>query len=322
MSKDVVYQGALNGRFYSLAPVPQPGRSFVSSALSMAWTPGSGRGLTVSRTFCRGQLPFDGDLNEDSTSLAYDDSGSGVWRLWLREETRSVGRNAVEERAVQLAHGEDPDTLLYRMQKGDRVAYLEKARQELLQEALPQIRIVPLVVVSGRLWIGRRAAVEDRTYVHQLRQVFGDLEPDPLLWNETESDWVSCSGATLSAFVSSRSGELAGDVVLTEVDIRGRSIQVKAADNADEVRALMKAVTQTVSETVVRRMCFEVYRDGSPICVHCDAHGLYRGMPVRSVGGLPHERIRRRFDDVLYAAGRIRSVMTDLVQKASEQEES
>jgi hypothetical protein len=233
---------------------------------------------------------------------------------------RTAGRNALEERAAALALESDPDTPLSKLQKSDRLEFIEQARGQLLQVALPKIRIVPVVVMDDWLWIGRRACATDRGYVHMLRPLFGDLELSAVLWDEAESGWSSCSYATLLAFLDAKGGELSSDVVLTEIEVRGRSMQLKAGDAADEVRAVLKQVTETASEAAVKRLTFEVYRDGVPIVVDADQQGLFRATPMKSVGGLPHERLRRRFSDVRYAASRVQAVMAELVAKAQAEE--
>ncbi len=318
MAQDVVYSGPLNGRFFKVSPVLQPGRSLVDVCLEHAWSAERSAGSPSYRSFCRSAVPHDGDLGEDPDLLSYDDDGTGVWRLWLREESRKAGRAAIEERAAELVVEQYPDTPLLKLQRSEKKDILARAKRDLLRMAVPSIRIIPLVAMSGWVWIGRRACAKDRTYVHLLRQVFSSLELDPLLWDPDEAGWTSCSYATLLAFVRSTNGELAPDVVLSEIDVRGRAIQLKAADSAEDVRAVLREVTKSTSEASVSRLSFEVYRDGTSIVLDADEHGLHRGAPAKSAGGLPHERISRRFGDVRYASGRVREVMMGLVKQLEE----
>jgi len=237
----------------------------------------------------------------------------------MREEMRKAPKAAIQHLASRLALELDPDTSLEKMQRSGRLEVTERAKRDLLKVAIPQIRVVPVVAGTDWIWVGRKAAVTDRTYIHLLRQVVGDLEPDPLLWSE-DGGWSSCSYATLLAFTKAKAGELAPDVYLCEVDVKGRSVQLKASDSADEVREVLKHLTSAVSETSVRRMAFEVMKDGVRIAVDVDGHGVCRVSPMRSSGGLSHERIARRFGDARYAAARIRAVMEELVAEFEEGE--
>ena len=317
MSRDSIYSGALTGRFYRLGERLDRNTSLVSACEGLSWSSSSSP-VAFSRTFCESCLPYEGDIGEDTGDLAYHDSGSGVWRMWLREETRKVSKMAVEQYAAKIALKEDPDTSLKKMQRSDRLRVTQMARLDLISSCVPQIRVVPIVVIDDLLWIGKRSSVKDRTYIHLLRQVVGDLEEDSLLWND--GGWSSCSYATLKEFCSVKAGELAPDVHLSDLHVHGRSIQVKASDGAEDVRKLLSQMTASVSETGVKRLSFEVMRDGVRIEVDADAYGVFRAVPMRSPGGLPHERVRRRFEDVLYAASRIKTVMSEIVARYEEEE--
>lgn len=313
MATDVVFTGPLNGRFFKVAPSPIAGTSFVESAMKLAWESGTGKGLSFVRRFCTGVVPYDGDLGEDPTPLSYSDGGHGIWRLWFREESRTVGRNAVEERASSMALDRDSDTSLSNLPRSVRKELMDEARRELLKVVVPKIRIVPVMVSSEWAWIGRRTAAEDRSYVHVLRSVLGSLEFDPLVWDADETEWTACSYATLLAFVKAQGGELAPDVFLTDIEIKGGSVHLKISESEDEVRSMVERLCHTAADGSVKKLTFEVHKDGTPISIDIDAEGLYRGRPLRSAGGLPHDRISRRFADVRYAAGRAGQVMKDLV---------
>jgi hypothetical protein len=315
---DVMFKGPMVGRFFRLSSGPE-GSSLVEACSEYAAVEDRGVGSSFYRAFCRGVLPNDGQLGEDPTELAYRDGGSGVWRFWLREETRTASRGAIHERALRIAMEEDEGTPLDRMQPRERKDMLERARRELLRQVVPSIRILPAVVVDDWLWIGGKGTASDRTYIHLLRNVFGPVEPDPLLWSDTGFGWTTCSYATLQAFIQSKAGELAPDVVLSSITIKGRSIQVRAADGTDASRAVVKQVAKTSSESAVKTLSFEVQRDGTPILVEVDMDGVFRGEPMKSFGGLPQERIRRRFDDVRYAAARLKELMAELVAQAEEE---
>jgi len=316
---DSIYKGPLNGRFYRLSSALKRGTSLVDGCSRHSWVEGQGRGLRFYRSFCRGTLPHDGCLQEDPTDLAYADGDSGVWRLWFREETRKVGRSSVEEAAARMALDNDEGTPLSKMQRREKKQLLEQARRELLMHVIPSIRVVPVVVVDDWLWIGRKASVSDRSYVHMLRHVLGSLDVDPMLWSNDGPGWTACSYATLQAFVRSAAGELAPDVALTKVDIRGRSLHVRATQSADDIRSVLQEVARSTSEASIKKLSFEVYIDGTPIVVESDKHGVFRADPLRSAGGLPDERIRRRFGDVRQAAVRLRELM---VEKVAELEDS
>lgn len=141
-----------------------------------------------------------------------------------------------------------------------------------------------------------------------------------MLWSPGDVGWSAFSYAAMLSFVNSKDGQLAPDVLLTQVEARGRSVRLRAMDNADEVRAIMRQMTQVASEASVRRLSFSVYKDGLEICLEADEHGLFRVVPARSVGGLPHERIKRRLDDIRYASTRISSVMSDVIRQIEDDE--
>lgn len=317
MSQDPVFSGSLSGRFYRLGAVLSKGSSFVDLARRQAWVP-DGPVLPVSRGFCQGAPPHDGNLGDDPSDLSYQDSGGGIWRAWLREETRKVPKMAIQQRASAIALELDPDTSLSKLQRSAHDRIVDQAKVELMKDVIPNARVIPIVFGMDWLWIGKKGCSTDRSYVHILRQVVGDLYFDPVLWGDG-GGWSSCSYATLLAFTRSRGGQLSSDVCLSEVDVKGRSIHLKASDSADEVRHVLKHMTSAVSETSVHRMSFEVLKDGVRIGVDADPHGLYRVSPMRSSGGLPHERIHRRFDDARYAATRVREVMADLVRGVEEE---
>jgi len=313
MATDAVFAGSLSGRFFRIAPRPAVGTSLVAGAMEQAWRIDAGKGRAFVRRFCAGTVPHGGDLGEDPTPLSYNDGGTGIWRMWFREESRTAGRNAIEERASSMALDQDSDTSLVNLPRSVRKELLDSARRELLQSAVPKIRIVPLVMSGDWLWIGRRAASDDRSYVHVLRSLLGELELDPLVWDADETEWTACSYATLLAFVEAQGGELAPDVFLTDIEIKGSSMHLKISDGEGEIRSMVKRLCHTAVDGSVKKLTFEVHKDGVPIAIDLDAQGLFRGRPLRSAGGLPHDRISRRFADVRYAAARVGQIMKGLV---------
>lgn len=318
MAVDSVFKGPLTGRFFRLSSCVSPGSSLVKDAMENAWSEGSGQGTPFSRRFCRGTVPHDGRLIDDDIDLSYCDDGTGVWRLWIREESRTAGRNTVELLASKMALQLDPDTPLHKMLRSRRSEIVSEARFQILCDAVPNVRIVPVVVVGDLVWIGRKSASTDKGYPLFLRHVLGDMKPCSMVWDELDLGWTQCSYAALLAFSSSNGGQIAPDILLTHIDIRGSSMQLKTADNNDEVQSIVSKITENVSEAAVKKLSFDVFVNGSAISLDIDEHGLSRCTPMRSMGGLSHERIRRRFSDVTVASSRLGELLSGLVSKVSD----
>lgn len=315
MSDDPVFSGPFSGRFYRLDRAMDLGSSLVSRALMAAWvgTPAA----VFERGFCRGSSPHDGDLGDDAVDLSYCDGGTGIWRLWIREDSRKVPKSAVMELAARLAFDRDPDTSLRQSSRSVRSSLEEAARYALLKQAIPATRVIPVVAgrdEGGWIWIGRSGCASDRSYVQFLRSVVGDLELDPVVWS-SDGGWATSSYATLVASTKVRGGRLAPDVFLRGIDVKGTSLHVKASDGVD-IGALLEKMGAS-SETSVRSLSFEILKDGVSVQVDVDAHGVCRVSPMRSAGGLPADRLRRRFSDARSSCGRVRSVMADAVEEAS-----
>jgi len=299
------------GRFYSLSSPPHPNESIASKCVGHAWSEKLGSGLPFSRGFCRGVMPYDGDILNPLVDLSYDDDGHGVWRLFLREEERSAGKMLVQTRAHEMALEADPDSPLSCLHGTAKKRLMEDARKDVLERVLPKMRIVPVLVSDDWAWVGRRSVSSDRSISILLSRIFGASEPDPLVFDE-DTGWSSSSYAVLKGIVESGS-RLSPDVTLLDIDISDKSVSIKATGVEDTARLMLEAVEGHVSETSVKRMSFEVYSDGCSTVIDVDSKGFYRGMPPRSVGGLPHERVLRRFSDVRQSSLRIKEVMHELV---------
>ena len=312
MSGDGLFARSLVGRFYRLKQPIERNTSLLKIADPHAWEKGREVGRSFYRGLCDGDPPYEGDLGASDIELAYDDGGSGIWRLWIREEERSVSRKQIESRATVLARADDPDTPLKKRQRSNQVFLKSQARADLLQEATPKLRVVPVLLTQEWAWIGRRASVDDLAYGLLLGRLVGSVQPDPIVWApDGDLGWSAASMAVLFAFLESESTNLAPDVMLCKLDARGHSLSCKATDDIETVREVLREFTQNTGSVLIRALSFEVYQGGDSILVEVDRHGVFRVIPSRSRGGLPAERIKRRFDDALCAARRVGEVMKE-----------
>lgn len=311
MSKNAILLGPLVGRFYSLALPPGPGGVLVSRCSAFAWEDGAGKGLPLVRRFCCGDVPHGGDLAEDTVPLSYNDDGHGIWRLWLREEERRAGRMHVEQRANEIALEWDPDTPYSFLRGSTKKRAQEEAKRDILETALPTLRIAPVVISDEWAWVGRRASATDLKLQVLLSKLFGEAEVDPVVFSE-DMGWSTAGCAVLRALVD-KGSVFAPDVKLLDLDIQGKKISMRSSGAVEMARTMLASVEGEISETSVKRLSFEVYNNGCSTVLDVDSHGLCRGFPARSVGGLPHERIGRRFKDVRTGAGRVKEVMGELV---------
>jgi len=121
--------------------------------------------------------------------------------------------------------------------------------------------------------------------------------------------WEAFSYATLFQFVDSKGASLDDDVELCEVQTKGSSLRCRVTENTEASVDVLGKLLHSGTEGTVEKMSFEVYRHGSTVKVEVDKHGVFGLRPSRSAGGLPAERIRRRFMDGIESVDRVRSVM-------------
>jgi len=280
------------------------------------WTKQDSAGKIFHLGWCRPDPPYDGEIEVIPEKLIYADDGHGIWRCWIRQDTRGVGRTAIESMASSLATTEDPDRPLQRRQPRERRAFFDAARERLLKIALPQIKIIPVLLTEHWVWVGSRNC-DDTPLKALLRPMAGGVTVDPVAWSpstEKSSDaegWNALSLATLLVLPLCDGNELALDVTLQEVTIKGDSIRVRSKQDALIVREAISTLTKAVESVEVSRLSFEVTLHGSAVGVNLDCNGLYRAEPAPIRGGFFHEGIKRRFDDALAAARRAGAVMRE-----------
>lgn len=316
---DAIFARSFAGRFFRMSSPLKRSTSLHGLVQEHGWVESMGSGQPFARAFCVGEPPFNGSLDESTMDLAYDDGGTGVWRLWLREEERTAGRRQTEALAVQMALQDNPDSPLKKRHRSEQKQLLERAKIDILKTASPKMRIIPVISSSDWVWIGSRSSATDLELSAFLSHVLGRIQSDPLIWTPGNGlGWSVYSMTSLLAFLEVEAGQIASDVSLTEIDVQGRSMTCKATDSASVVRDVMREFAKSSSDAVVRRLSFEVYKEGNCITLDVDQHGVFRALAPSSVGGLPHERILRRFNDVFFAAQRINSVLNELHSKFEE----
>jgi hypothetical protein len=259
----------------------------------------------MSRGWCREQLPHSGELREETATLGYDDDDTGMWLLWLREEERTASRRAVQTLAANISV-EEYGSNFSDMNREEQEEMKEVARDRLLQRAVPKMRVMQFVVAREWIWVARRAL--DDSYRNLLFPLVGATNYDVVAWDEDRHGWNALSLAALQAYLESDSGFLDADTELIEVRFKGDQIGCQTADASEEIRRAMSTLFEA-SNAGVTQLSFHVHMHGEIVRVDIDPHGVFRGMPPRSSGGMLHERLSRRFANFREAAERVGEVM-------------
>lgn len=316
MNTDITV-GPISGRFYRHKNPPSPGCSLLDAIADSRWHEHKSTGKAFHLGWCRPDPPYDGEIECDPEKLLYADDGHGIWRCVIRQDRRMASRAAVESMAAKLATDQDPDQPLGRRQSHEKKEFYERAKTALLKMALPQIRIVHVVLTTQWIWVGARDC-DDVATKALLRQIAGGVMVDPVAWSpglpETEAGaegWNELSLATLLVLPHCDGNDLTTDVSLREVTIKGDSIRIKSQQDALIVREAISTLTKAVQDVNVDRLSFEVTLHGGQVSIDLDCHGLYRAEPAGIAGGFFHEGVQRRFDDALAAAKRAGDVMRE-----------
>ncbi len=310
---------SLTGRFFVPDEPLEAGASLLEQAQEQAWNHSKGAGNRRYCSYCSGETPHTDLLEGPEGSLAYEDEGAGLWRLWVREEIRTPGRQRTEEVADRLAIQRDPDTPLSRLHGRARKKLIDEARAKLLHKVTPTVRIVPIIVTPEWIWIARRAAATDHGVTHFLRNLLGPLTADPLVWAHDAPAWTSLSLAALMGFVESEGGELTPDLKVTEIETKGNPVVLKTSEKTEFVRGLIRQMLEVSAQVDLKRLGLAVFIDGSWVGVDIDAYGAWRIMPRPSAGGLPAERLKRRFCDAITAARRCGTVLKQVHDRIEEE---
>ena len=304
--------GPLVGRFLRLEKSVETHQSLLERALPHAWTIPSSWGR-LARGWCCEKLPHSGELREGGGALAYDDDGSGTWLCWLREEERSASRRAVQTLAASICVKEY-NTHFDEMNRDEQEEMKGVAMERLLQRAVPKMRVLQFVLTEGWIWVGRRA-LED-AYRNKLFPLVGATHYDVVAWNPDTHGWYSLSLAALQAYLDSSDGFLDVDVELVEIRLKGDQISCQTEGANEEVRKAIGRLFE-VSSAGITQLSFHVHMHGEIVRVDLDQHGLFRGMPPRSSGGMLHERLGRRFGELREAAERVGEVMVAVFEARS-----
>lgn len=311
MMTDSLNSAPFVGRFYSISNPVDPEASLVEACRSSAWSPGRGEGVAFDRGFCTLQHPHSGDLWEDAGEIGYGGTG-GVHRLSIREERRSASRQRVQAKAFELAAEQDPTTSFSGLSSSAQRRLLEVARAAVLAEVHPVVKVVPLFVSGDWLWIGNRSP-GPVDYESFLAPSFGSVEMDPVIFSPSRGlGWASLSYGTLRLGASS-GAKLSSDVLLESVSIRSKDLSLTASSIDEDGDKILKAVESESSGDSIRSMTFSVYVHGFSVEVGVDPLGVFRLNPPKSPGGLPHERLIRRFEDGWHAMTRLRDVLLESV---------
>jgi hypothetical protein len=308
-----LFSGALSGRFFSYRTRIEPGSDLRRMAASSAWKkiPDGAVPVKIQRGLCCSAAPHSGDLDQERELLGYQDRGAGLWCLWLREDERKVGKTALDNATVSLSLAAGVD--LGRASPVTRSKYVEEARAVLLRRAIPTIRVTPIVLsADGWGWFGDRSGLDfDRISV--IRPVCGQVLSDPLCWNPTGGyGWSSLSLAALRVILRNSSGtadpgsalSLCPEVDLVEVRASGRCIRCTATDDGHDRGRLLAMTSALVADPsmVVTQLTWSVHSEHEPVEICLDQHGVRAGWPPASAGGMPAERLSRRFCDLRQAA--------------------
>lgn len=306
------YRSPLTGRFLVPRVPLKPGTSLFEPARAQGWNQTAGVGYRKYHGYCSGQTPHLELHSHEEADLAYDDEGEGVWRIWIREETRSPPKRLTEEVAAKMALERDSDMPLSRIKGGALREIMEEARISLLHKVGPTVRIVPIIVTPQWIWIARRNAFSDHSLLGFLATLLGPLDPEPLLWPAKSPSWATFTLAALLGFVRSEGGELTPDLRITEIETKGSPVVIKTTENTEFARSLIEQMLDTNAQVDLKRLGLSVFIDGAWVNVSIDSQGAWRIVPRPTVGGLPSERLKRRFTDARTAAQRCGEVLSQV----------
>lgn len=154
-----MFSNKLSGRFLSLDRSLGEIDTIVERASRSAWS-NDGPVVRLRRGLCRSDPPYDGRLDEERADLGYMDSGTGFFRLWIRQDERSVGRKPIQAMAAVMAR--EDGKLSRDLTKTEQQAYLDVAKQRLLERSIPRTKIIECLLskAGGWIWIGDRAGYD------------------------------------------------------------------------------------------------------------------------------------------------------------------
>jgi hypothetical protein len=312
-----LFRGPFVGRFFRLSsPVPS-GAELLKNALPYAFSASASYVTDKSSLYgyCRSAMPYDSDLEMETAELGYGDAGTGVFRLWIREEERTVGRASVQILARKLAMGrfpgwEDVPALI-------KKELLSAAKIELLDQALPKIRVVPCAVdnETKKLFVARKVAFSGARYSALFTRTMGSVvRADPLLWDaedEMAPGWFALSEAALTSYLSKSDNKLDADTSLVEVKVGDQQLRCIALEPSGDQRKVLESVMKLTPRPAVTSLVFHVSGIGGTVEVAVDAQGVYRLVPATSPSGLAADRLRRRFADGFAAVERVAEVLRE-----------
>jgi len=302
--------GPLGGRFYRLDKAVEPSTSVLERARDLVFHSPTPRVRFV-RGFCSGKAPNDGDLDGDDSDLSYDDGGTGMIALWVREEERKVSKRAVLEEAARRSLSERR-LQLADLSRHDRKDLEASVRAEMLQTTVPGIRVVPVVVCEDWAWVGCKGY--DEAYRAVIHGVFGAVSHDTLVMRG-DIGFAQVSLAAMQSYLDSEDGHLDADVELIQVKLKGQSLQLKAERATRDVTLALRQLLEADTSLEVRSLQFSVDMDGENTVIDMDENGVFRINSPRSSGGLIHEALRRRFGDGRRASARVGELLSNIVYR-------
>jgi hypothetical protein len=312
MRDRLLTEGVISGRFYRHEAPLESETNFLHRVQEYTF-PEHCEVQKLLRGYCNGDPPFGSNLEETQIEGSYADDGHGIWRMWIREDTRNVSRNQVLRKSAErcLIEYNRP---LSQVPHKDRKEIEAQVKKDLLLLAIPSVRILPVVASRGWTWVGCRAV--DNAIRAILFPVVGRVDFEPVAWSfDSETGWSSLSLAGVQSYAETGNPDLDGDVHLVSVGLESLEISCRmhgASQHLSEI--LQKMVDPSVAVRVLS-LTFEVEMDGEKTVVSLDKDGVYRGLSPSSSGGLSHEVLIRRFQAVRQSAERVGEVLSEILHR-------
>jgi len=247
----------------------------------------------ISHEPCTDTPPFGTDLSECRHRLAYA-SFPGPSILFVKETDRTPTRVQVDQALRALLPWP-----IDAVPREERAVWKEKARRAASQRVEPRTRILQVLVFSDRLLVScRTVGAELSSFLSSW--LGAEFVPDPVLWRSTESH-----GAMLLAALSEQIRlESEGRA---SIDLPFKVEEASLSCGKSRVRGPIHEASDTLGsflesradeEVVVEQMVVRIRVPNGRCRLHVDPDGLFRAEVPESRGGMPVDRIGRRFRDL------------------------
>jgi len=264
---------------------------------------------------------------EEDTQLGLDDGPwsvhHGIARGWVCVTQRKVPSSEIQRRAELLA-GLHHDQPLRRLPANVRSELKSEARKHLLVDALPSRRSMPFLLRDKQvLVVGQRAPSNELRAI--LSRGYGPLVLDPVIWSprpewpiQVAQDEAALGWSTLQVLIlkllATRGPEISATIHITKLKAQAAGIKVQFAGltQLDAAKSQLSHLLDLCSggEALdLKHLEIKVWHQGDEVLLEADSHGLTKMRPGRSSGGFLHERMARRIDQGLEAAGLFRSML-------------